>query len=217
MTKPIRILLADDHNLVRAGIRSLIQNIDGTEVIGEVGDGRNALSFIEVYRPDIALIDISMPGLNGLEVTARATKEFPEVGVIILSMHLNEEYALQALRSGASGYLVKGADKAELEIAIRAVAGGQTYLSPGVSKHIVADYVQRAEAGSTSLNLLTPRQREILQLIAEGCSTKKIARMLNLSVKTVDTHRSKMMERLDIHDIAGLVRYAIRMGIIKPE
>jgi DNA-binding NarL/FixJ family response regulator len=217
MTKPIRILLADDHNLVRAGIRSLIQNIAGTEVIGEVGDGRNALSFIEAYRPDIALIDISMPGLNGLEVTARATKEFPEVGVIILSMHLNEEYALQALQSGASGYLVKGADKAELEIAIRAVAGGQTYLSPGVSKHIVADYIQRAEAGSTSLNLLTPRQREILQLIAEGCSTKKIARMLNLSVKTVDTHRSKMMERLDIHDIAGLVRYAIRVGIIKPE
>ncbi|HWP92049.1 MAG TPA: response regulator transcription factor [Thermodesulfobacteriota bacterium] len=217
MTKPIRILLADDHNLVRAGIRSLIQNIDGMEVIGEVGDGRNALSFIEAYRPDIALIDISMPGLNGLEVTARATKEFPEVGVIILSMHLNEEYVLQALRSGASGYLVKGADQAELEIAIRAVAGGQTYLSPGVSKHIVADYLQRAEAGGTSLNLLTPRQREILQLIAEGCSTKKIARMLNLSVKTVDTHRTKMMERLDIHDIAGLVRYAIRMGIIKPE
>lgn len=217
MTKPIRILLADDHNLVRAGIRSLIQNVAGMEVIGEVGNGRDALLFIEAKRPDIALVDISMPGLNGLEVTVRVTKEFPQVGVIILSVHSNEEYALQALQNGASGYLVKGADTAELEIAIRAVASGQTYLSPGVSKHIVADYLQRADAGSTPLNLLTPRQREILQLIAEGCSTKRIAQILNLSVKTVDTHRSKMMERLDIHDIAGLVRYAIRMGVIKPE
>lgn len=217
MTELIRILLADDHTLVRAGIRSLIQNIAGMEVIGEVGDGRDALRFMEANRPDIALVDISMPGLNGLEVTARVTKEFPEVGVIILSMHLNEEYALQALQNGASGYLVKGADKAELEIAIRAVAGGQTYLSPSVSKHIVADYILRAGAESTSLNRLTPRQREILQLIAEGCSTKKIATMLNLSVKTVDTHRSQLMDRLDIHDIAGLVRYAIRTGIIKPD
>ena len=217
MTKPIRVLLADDHTLVRAGICSLIKNMEGTEVIAEAGDGREALRLVRTHRPDVVLMDVAMPGLNGLEATARIAKKFPHVRVIILSMHINEEYVLQALRAGAAGYLVKGADAAELEIAIRAVARGETYLSPTVSKHVVTDYIQRISGETTSLELLTPRQREVLQLIAEGYSTKKIASTLKISVKTVETHRMQLMERLDIHDIAGLVRYAIRVGLVKPD
>ena len=217
MTKPIRVLLADDHTLVRAGICSLIKNMEGTEVIAEAGDGREALRLVRTHRPDVVLMDVAMPGLNGLEATARIAKKFPHVRVIILSMHINEEYVLQALRAGAAGYLVKGADAAELEIAIRAVARGETYLSPTVSKHVVTDYIQRISGETTSLELLTPRQREVLQLIAEGYSTKKIASTLKISVKTVETHRMQLMERLDIHDIAGLVRYAIRIGLVKPD
>jgi len=217
MMKPIRILLADDHTLVRAGICSLIKNMEGTEVIAEAGDGREALRLVRTHRPDVVLMDIAMPGLNGLEAAARIAKKCPNVRVIILSMHVNEEYVLQALRAGAAGYMVKGADAAELEIAIRAVARGETYLSPMVSKHVVTDYIQRISGETSPLELLTPRQREVLQLIAEGYSTKKIARTLKISVKTVETHRMQLMERLDIHDIAGLVRYAIRIGLVKPD
>ena len=215
--KPIRVLLADDHTLVRAGIRSLLENMEGIEVIAEAGDGREALRLVRTHRPDVVLMDIAMPGLNGLEAAARIAKKFPNVRVIILSMHVNEEYVLQALRAGAAGYMVKGADAAELEIAIRAVARGETYLSPMVSKHVVTDYIQRISGETSPLELLTPRQREVLQLIAEGYSTKKIARTLKISVKTVETHRMQLMERLDIHDIAGLVRYAIRIGLVKPD
>lgn len=214
--KPIRVLLADDHNLVRAGIRTLIENISGIEVIAETGDGREVLRLVGAHRPDLVLMDIGMPGLNGLETTARITKEFPLVRVIMLSMHTNEEYVLQSLRSGAAGYLVKGADTAELEIAIMAVIRGEKYLSPAVSKYIVTDYLRRHEGDGgpfDSFELLTPRQREVLQLIAEGHSTKKIAQILGISVKTVESHRIQLMERLDIHDIAGLVRYAIRAGL----
>jgi len=217
MMKPIRVLLADDHTLVRAGIRSLLENMEGIEVIAEAGDGREALRLVRTHRPDVVLMDIAMPGLNGLEAAARIAKKFPNVRVIILSMHVNEEYVLQALRAGAAGYMVKGADAAELEIAIRAVARGETYLSPMVSKHVVTDYIQRISGETSPLELLTPRQREVLQLIAEGYSTKKIARTLKISVKTVETHRMQLMERLDIHDIAGLVRYAIRIGLVKPD
>jgi len=217
MMKPIRVLLADDHTLVRAGIRSLLENMEGIEVIAEAGDGREALRLVRTHRPDVVLMDIAMPGLNGLEAAARIAKKFPNVRVIILSMHVNEEYVLQALRAGAAGYMVKGADAAELEIAIRAVARGETYLSPMVSKHVVTDYIQRISGETSPLELLTPRQREVLQLIAEGYSTKKIARTLKISVKTVETHRMQLMERLDIHDIAGLVRYAIRVGLVKPD
>jgi len=217
MMKPIRVLLADDHTLVRAGIRSLLENMEGIEVIAEAGDGRDALRLVRAHRPDVVLMDIAMPGLNGLEAAARIAKKFPNVRVIILSMHVNEEYVLQALRAGAAGYMVKGADAAELEIAIRAVARGETYLSPMVSKHVVTDYIQRISGETSPLELLTPRQREVLQLIAEGYSTKKIARTLKISVKTVETHRMQLMERLDIHDIAGLVRYAIRIGLVKPD
>ena len=217
MMKPIRVLITDDHTLVRAGIRSLLENMEGIEVIAEAGDGREALRLVRAHRPDVVLMDIAMPGLNGLEAAARIAKKCPNVRVIILSMHVNEEYVLQALRAGAAGYMVKGADAAELEIAIRAVARGETYLSPMVSKHVVTDYIQRISGETSPLELLTPRQREVLQLIAEGYSTKKIARTLKISVKTVETHRMQLMERLDIHDIAGLVRYAIRIGLVKPD
>lgn len=212
----IRILLAEDHTIVRAGIRALLENLDGMSVVAEAGDGREALRLVEQLEPDIVLMDIAMAGLNGLEATDRITKEYPDVRVIILSMHASEEYVLQALRAGAVGYILKDAGTAELEIAIRAVARDETYLSPSVSKHVVADYVRRVGSESTSLERLTRRQREILQLIAEGHSTQEIAQMLSISVKTVETHRSQLMERLDIHDVASLVRYAIRMGLITP-
>ncbi len=220
--KPTRVLLAEDHTLVRAGIRALLQNLAGIEVVAEASDGREALRLIKTYQPDVVLMDIAMAGLNGLEATARVTKEFPTVRVVILSMHSTEEYVAQALRAGAAGYLLKDAAAAELELAVTAVARGETYLSPAVSKHVIADYLRRVgdrEAsgggGATPASeLLTPRQREILQLIAEGRSTKEIAAILHLSVKTVETHRTQLMARLDIHDVAGLVRYAIRIGLV---
>jgi DNA-binding NarL/FixJ family response regulator len=221
---PIRVLLADDHALVRAGIRALLQNLEGIEVIGEADDGREALRLIEELRPDVVLMDIAMPGLNGLEAAARASKEFPGARVIILSMYATEEYVLQAVRSGAAGYLLKGARLPELELAVTSVARGESYLSPAASKHVVSGYVQRghegagrAEADTKPADRLTPRQREILQLIAEGATTKEIAQTLGISAKTVEMHRAQLMERLGIYDVAGLVRYAIRVGLVTPD
>jgi len=212
--KPIRILLADDHTLVRAGIRSLLQNLADVQVVAEAGDGRAALSLIEMHRPDVAMVDIAMPKLNGLEVAARVTEDFPYVRVVILSMHASEEYVLRALRAGAAGYVLKDADTAELEFAVAAVTRGETYLSPAVSKY-VTEYVRRVgEEQSSSLERLTPRQREVLQLIAEGHTTQGIAQTLGVSAKTVETHRANLMERLGIHDVAGLVRYAVRVGLV---
>lgn len=214
---PIRIVLADDHALVRAGIRGLLEGLPAIQVVAETGDGQEALRLVQAHQPDVLLLDISMPGLNGLEVVARITKEFPDVRVLILSVHTKEEYVLQALRAGAAGYLLKEADPPELEVAIKAVARGETYLSPAVSKHVVGEYLRRVGGESGPLEILTPRQREILQLIAEGRTTREIAALLHLSVKTVETHRAQLMERLDLHDIAGLVRYAIRMGLVTPD
>jgi len=214
--KPIRVVLADDHALVRAGFRSLLETLPGIEVIAEAGDGREALQLTLTHHPDVVLMDIAMPGMNGLEVTARVAKQAPNVRVIILSMHADEEYVWQALRAGAGGYLLKEASMAELELAIKAATRGETYLSPAISKQ-VADYIRRTGDKAGALEQLTPRQREILQLIAEGHSTKKIAHTLQVSVKTVETHRAQLMERLGIHDVAGLVRYAIRMGLVSPE
>jgi len=214
--KSIRVLLADDHTLVRAGFRTLLQNLAGIEVVAEADNGRDALRLIEVHQPDVVLMDIAMPGLNGLEATARATERFPHVRVIVLSMHMNEEYVLRALRAGADGYLLKDSDIAELELAIKAVTRGETYLSPPISKQ-VAEYVRRVNGEPSSLERLTPRQVEVLQLIAEGHTTKEVARVLDVSVKTVETHRAQLMERLGIHDIAGLVRYAIREGLVTSE
>jgi DNA-binding NarL/FixJ family response regulator len=214
-------LLVDDHGLVRAGIRALLESLDGIQVLEEAEDGREALRLVELHHPDIVLMDIAMSGLNGLEATKRINRDFPNTRVIILSMHANEEYVLQSLRAGAAGYLLKDAGTVELEIAIKAVAGGETYLSPPVSKHVISDYVRRMSAGEqetqSTLDRLTLRQREILQLIAEGQTTQEIARLLNIGVKTVETHRMQLMERLDIHDIAGLVRYAIRVGLVSAD
>jgi len=212
--KPVRVLLADDHTLVRAGLRKLLESIPHLEVVGEANDGLALLALVEQLRPDLVLMDIAMPGLNGLEATARLLKTWPETKVVILSMHQSEEYVRQALRNGAVAYLLKDAAPAELDIAIKAVQRNETYLSPAVSKGVVSDYVQRLRGEESPSAQLTPRQREVLQLIAEGHSTKEIARRLDLSVKTVDTHRSQLMRQLDIHEVAGLVRYAMRIGLI---
>lgn len=220
----IRVLLADDHSLVRAGIRSILDSLDGISVIAEASNGREALSLIEMHHPDVVLMDIAMSELNGIEATIHISRQYPHVKVIILSMHANEEYVLQALRVGALGYLLKDAGTTELEMAIKAVAQGETYLSPPVSKHVIADYKRRVEGrmdneadlegGRSLVERLTLRQREILQLIAEGYTTQEIAQKLGIGVKTAETHRTQLMERLDIHDIAGLVRFAIRAGLV---
>jgi DNA-binding NarL/FixJ family response regulator len=215
--RPIRVYLIEDHTLVRAGIKSLLQNLPGIEVAGEAGNGRDALRDMRTNPPDIVLTDIAMAGMNGMETTARITKEFPGIRVIVLSMYANEEYVLQALRAGAAGYLVKEAATSELELAIRTVARGESYLSPAVSGKVTEKGARGGQSRVTSFERLTPRQREILQLIAEGRSTKQIADTLALSVKTVETHRSQLMNRLEIYDVPGLVRYAIRVGMVSSD
>lgn len=210
----IKLILVDNHTLVRAGFRSLVEDLADIEVIGEADNGRTALQLVETLKPHLVLMDIAMPDMNGLEATARIVHDFPQVRVLIVSMHANEEYVYQALRSGALGYLLKDSGIEELELAIRALARGETYLSPAVSKYVVTDYVRRLGEEGNPLDQITPRQREILQLIAEGKSTKEIAELLYISTKTVETHRTQLMDRLDIHDIAGLVRYAIRVGLV---
>jgi len=214
---PVRVLLADDHTLVRAGIRGLLQGLQGVEVVGEAGEGQEALRLAQTLRPDVVLMDIGMPGLNGLEVAGRLATLDGSIRVIILSMHTSEEYVLRALRAGCAGYLLKDSAVAELEVAMRAVARGETYLSPAVSKRVVDDYVRRTGGVTDPLDALTPRQREILQLAAEGHSSKEIAERLGISYRTVEAHRAQLMERLGVHDLPGLVRFAMRVGLIRPE
>ncbi|PYS34905.1 MAG: DNA-binding response regulator [Acidobacteria bacterium] len=214
---PTLVLIADDHALVRAGIRALLERIPNTEVVAEASDGREAMELIAKRQPDIVLMDIAMPGLNGLEATRQIVKTWPPVRVIILSMHSSEEYVWQALRAGARGYLLKGASLAELELALSFVVRGEIYLSPPLSQQVIREYVQRTGKQRAREETLTARQREILSLIAEGKSTKQVALQLNISVKTVESHRAQIMERLNIHDVAGLVRYAIRTGLVKIE
>ena len=215
---PVRILIVDDHALLRAGLRSLLQGIPWVEVVGEASDGREALELVASLHPDLLLMDIAMPNMNGLMATERICSGFPDVRVIILSMHSAEEFVGQAVRAGAAGYLLKNAESMELELAIKVVAGGGSYLTPAVSQQVMSSYMQLV-GGALPLPVksVTPRQKEILQLIAEGNSTKQIAQSLKISVKTVETHRTQLMERLDIHDIPGLVRYAMRTGLIAPE
>lgn len=208
-------------------MRSLINGISDFRVVGEAGTGQELLRKVAELQPDVVLVDIAMPELNGLEATERLNRDYPGIGIIILSMHSQEEYVIQALRAGAAGYLVKDAAPPELEIAIRSVLRGRIYLSPAISRTLIEDYLKRndekthltadADKEQSPFTILTPRQREILQLVAEGCTTKEIAGQLNISVKTVESHRTQIMERLHIHDIAGLVRYAIRTGLISPE
>jgi DNA-binding NarL/FixJ family response regulator len=218
MNKNFRLVLADDHALVRAGLRELIQKIPHVEVIAEASTGRQALEVIQTDPPDLILLDIGMKELNGLEVAERVTREHRSVKVLMLSMHANEEYVLRALRAGASGYMLKDSATTELKLAIEAVLDGKTYLSPNISRSVIDSYLHRTGSGKkAALDQLTPRQREVLQLIAEGNSTKEIAASLNLSAKTVETHRAQLMERLNIYDVASLVRFALREGLIQPE
>lgn len=214
---PVRVILADDHTLVRAGLRKLLESVADLIVVGEAKDGMELLALAEQLQPDLVLVDIAMPGLNGLEAAARMARSWPAIKVVVLSMHQSEEYVRQALRSGAAGYLLKDAAPLELEMALKAVLAGETYLSPAVSKGVVSDYVRRLRDDDSPRTGLTPRQTEVLQLIAEGHSSKEIARRLNLSLKTVDTHRTQLMKQLDIHEVAGLVRYAMRVGLVSPD
>ena len=218
----VRVLLADDHTLVRAGVRKLVESFEGFVVIGEAGDGREAVRLAREMEPDIALLDIGMPGLNGLDATALIVKTVPRTQVIILSMHAAENYVLEALRAGAVGYVVKHAAVEELDRALHAVQSGERWLSPTVSRHLLDDYLRlaRKEAGAQTVagpELLTPRQRAILQLIAEGRTTREIAQRLCVSPRTVETHRAQIMDRLNLHDVASLTRFAIRSGLTDSE
>jgi DNA-binding NarL/FixJ family response regulator len=198
-------------------VRKLLQSFEGIQVVGEAADGHEALRLSGTERPDVLLMDIGMPGLNGVEAAARLTREGPRPRVVILSMHTGEDHVLRAIRAGAAGYLLKDASPAELEAAVRAVARGEIYLSPAISRYVVDDYVRRAGGDRSPLDRLTSRQREVLQLIAEGNTTKAIATRLVLSVKTVETHRAQLMERLEARDVATLVRLAIRVGLVESE
>ncbi len=213
----IRVVLADDHALVRAGIRSLISAMPGVVVVDEARDGREAVAMVAEHLPDVLVLDITLPVLSGLHVLTRLGLDYPQVRVIMLSMHDNEEYVFHALRAGAAGYLLKDSSAGELEVAIRAVARGGSYLSPFVSRHVVADFVKRSAGEGGTLERLTSRQREIAQLIAEGRTNAEIADVLSISVKTVEAHRSQLMDRLQIHDVAGIVRFAVRTGLIPPD
>ena len=218
MNKPIRVLLADDHALFRAGLRSLIQNFEGIEIVAEASDGREALKACKTHRSMWSSWISPCRSSTAWKPPTGWPRAPHQTRVIILSMNANEEYILQALRSGAAGYLLKNISPGELEQAIRAVASGEMYLSPAISKHVIAAYVERVGGETIGLfDRLTLRQREVLQLIAEGNTSKEIARKLSVSVKTVEMHRSQLMTTLDIHDVAGLVRYAIRVGLITPD
>jgi DNA-binding NarL/FixJ family response regulator len=213
---PIRVLIADDHALVRAGIRALVERIDGVVVVGEAGKGSEALELVRQLGPDLLLLDITMPDGNGFDVLDQLTKLYPEIRVIVLTVHEAGEYAIRAVREGAAGYLPKSAASTELEDAIRTVVNGKRYISPETAQNTV---IEQGRVGTKRdlLATLSPRQREVLRLIAEGRTTKQIARELEISVKTVETHRAQLMERLGIHDVAGLVRYAIIVGLIEVE
>jgi DNA-binding NarL/FixJ family response regulator len=213
---PIRVLIADDHALVRAGIRALVERIEGVVVVGEAGKGSEAIELVGEFQPNLMLLDITMPEGGGFEVLDHVTKNSPDIKVIVLTVHEAGEYAIRALREGAAGFLPKSAASTELEQAIQTVIRGEVYISPETSRKTLLDF----HKGATKRDLLatlSPRQREVLRLIAEGRTTKQIAQVLDISVKTVETHRAQLMERLGIHDVAGLVRYAIIVGLIEVE
>lgn len=217
---PIRVLLADDHALFRAGLRAIFQSMHGIDVVAEAENGRDALRLIGEDRPDVVIMDISMAELSGMEALRRISKEYPLVRVIMLSMHSSTQYVLESIEAGAAGYLLKDSALSELEEALRTVARGEMYLGPSLTRSVIDAYRNRANgraAGNRLLEVLTSRQREVLQLIAEGHSTKEIASKLDMSVKTAEVHRTQLMKRLDIHDVAGLVRFAVACGLITPE
>ena len=215
--KSIRVLLADDQLLVRSGIRALIEKTPEIVVVAEANNGLEALELIGESHPHLVLMDVAMPVLNGLEAAARITNQFPGVSVIIMSTYDNEEYVREAVTAGAAGYVLKRSATAELESAIKAVARGETYFSREISRYVTTDKAGHLKTDRGLIERLTPRQREILQLIAERHHTKEIAMLLGISVKTVETHRAQLMARLEIHDVPGLVRLAIKAGLVSLE
>lgn len=210
-SKPIRILVAAQHALVRAGIRALVEQIPEVEVVAEAGEGQEILQLIKEHHPDILLLDVILPSVTAVESLKEMVEKFPKVRVIVLTLQENQEYAIQAFRSGAAGYISKNAASAELEKAIKSVASGESYLGSELSQMAVLKYLKDPRA---ILSELTARQREVLKMIADGQATKEIAQRLSISVKTVETHRAQIMDRLDIHDVVGLVRYALRIGLV---
>lgn len=214
--EPIRILLADDHNVLREGMRLLLERQPGFEVVGEASDGRETLRLVQELSPNVVVMDIAMPNLNGIEATRRIAENFPRTAVVILSMHHDESYVLRSLKAGARAYLLKDALKTEMIAAIQAVAGGKSYFSPKVSQILQEDYVETLgrRGGDDSFELLTDREHEILQLIAEGKTNKEVANLLALSVHTVDTHRTHILQKLNLHSVPELILYAVRKGII---
>jgi DNA-binding NarL/FixJ family response regulator len=212
----IRILLADDHNILREGLRSLLERQPGMVVVGEASEGRETVKLAEEHRPDVVVMDIAMPNLNGIEATRRILERHLGTGVVILSMHHDESYVIRALKAGARGYLLKDSMKGDLIGAIRAVAAGRSFFSPRISQILQEDYMRALEGRGSedSYDLLTGREREILQLVAEGRTNKEIASELNLSVYTVDTHRTHILQKLNLHSVPELILYAVRKGIM---
>lgn len=211
-----RVLIADDHGIVRRGIRTLLESEPGVEIVGEASDGREALRLCQTMNPDVAILDIAMPQLNGIEVTAQACKLDANLKVIILSMYADETYIVKALTAGARSYLMKEATEDDLIPALRAVVAGKSFFSPGISKILLDDYVRQLQnRGLTdSWELLSSREREVLQLLAEGRTNKEVASLLNVGVSTIDTHRNRIMQKLNLRHFADLVLYAVRKGII---
>jgi DNA-binding NarL/FixJ family response regulator len=210
----IRVLLADDHNIVREGLRSLLEKDPEIEVVAMADNGRTAVQLARDLKPDVAVLDIAMPEMNGIEATRRISRDDPEIRVLALSMHSARRFVTEALSAGAKGYLLKDCAAEELVRAIRTVAGNETYLSPKVAGLIVKDYLKHSPDSAPSVeSCLTNREREILQLIAEGESTKEIAFKIGVSIKTVETHRQQIMKKLNLHSVAELTRYAIREGL----
>ncbi|TWI52731.1 LuxR family two component transcriptional regulator [Pseudomonas duriflava] len=213
-----RVALVDDHALIRAGLRALVQDQPGYEVVAEGGDGTDVESILSQAKPDILLLDISMKQMSGLDALRQWRAQYPDVQILILSMHATPDYVLAALRLGARGYLLKDAAAQELDLALQALARNESYLSPGIAQTVIQSaIVEGRPRENSSEPTLTPRQTEILRLIARGCSTRDIAQGLGLSVKTIDTHRSQIMDRLNLHDVPSLVLYAVRKGLISPE
>lgn len=212
----IRILLADDHAVMRRGLRLVLEGQPDFQVVGEASDGREAVALTESERPDVALLDITMPNMNGIEAARQISAKLPAVGIVMLSMHSDEGYVLRALKAGARGYLLKESAEADVLRAIRSVCEGKSFFSPAVSRTLVEDYVRQLQDKDIedSYDLLTQRERELLQLIAEGKSNKDVANMLNLSVYTVETHRGNIMEKLNLHSVPELILYAVRKGVI---
>lgn len=216
MTKKIRVLLADDHVLIRAGLRMVVDAQTDLTVVGEAGDGREAVAMSESLKPDVVVMDIGMPTLNGIEAAHQVREKLPETQIVMLSMHADEGYVLRALKAGAKAYLLKDSAEPDLARAIRAAAEGKSFFSPAVGRVLLEDYVRKLQrtGGEDSYDLLSPREREILQLVAEGKSSKEIANLLNLSVYTVETHRARVMQKLNLRGIPELILYAVRKGII---